>query len=242
MSGDLEGFATIPRAIQRDPDISVQEKIVYLALSSRANARLQCWPSLAVIAKDASVSESTARRALDSLRERGFVTWTVDPKGRPGRAPNIYTLGGPEEGVSHRHPTPVTETPQGCPTDLLTIEGNDGREVDVAPDPILVAFEEFWTTYPSTRRAGSKAKNLAKFRTVVKAGVDPQMIVEAIKARVAWWEQEQTPDGYRKTSLPWLNGGCWEEEIVGLRAKVATRDAYSFTEGRPTREPNWDIA
>jgi DNA-binding MarR family transcriptional regulator len=100
MSGDLEGFATIPRAIQRDPDISVQEKCVYLALSSRANARLQCWPTIATIAKEASVSESTAKRALDSLRSRQLVSWTPDPNGKPGRTVNIYTLGAPVEGGS----------------------------------------------------------------------------------------------------------------------------------------------
>jgi hypothetical protein len=247
MSAELEGFATIPRAIQRDPDVTWQEKAVYLALSSRANARLQCWPSHATIAQDASVSVSTAKRGLESLRKRGLIVWSPYPTDDAGQTVNVYTLGGPDApgsvGPTPRsdRPTPqVTQTQPLGLTDLLTIEENDGKEVDVAPDPVDAAFEEFWEAFPKGRRVSSKAKNLAKFRTAVKNGADPHVIVEAIKARVRWYQQEGTQPQHQKTSIPWLNGEHWEDEIVGLRAKMApVADAYLFTENLPHREPTW---
>ena len=167
MSAELEGFATIPRSLQRDPDVTWMEKLVYVALSSRANARNQCWPSIATIAKDASMSESSAKRALEALRDdRKVLSWRPDPNGKPGRTVNIYTLGAPVdtgEGGSHRPPPGSTQTPGGGHTDLLTIEGNESIEVGT-PAPAkrqkkssaATTFPEGWKPTPAHHDYGQK--------------------------------------------------------------------------------------
>ena len=90
---DLDGFATIPRAIQRDTGVSWKAKLVYLALSSRANKHLQCWPDLERVAEESSCSVASVQRALKELRDIGAITWVKRTRGVSGRASNLYTLG-----------------------------------------------------------------------------------------------------------------------------------------------------
>lgn len=89
---DVEGYAVIPRAIQRDTSISIYAKVVYLALSSRADARGRCYPGMALIAAEASCSERQARRALEELRERGLVSWTQRRKADGGLQSSLYSV------------------------------------------------------------------------------------------------------------------------------------------------------
>jgi len=142
----LEGFAVMPREIQRDRTLSWKAKLVYLALSSRANRRMQCWPSIPTIADECCFSEDTVKRGLRELRDRDLVSWSLDKsKGAPGRHPNRYTLNGltqaeagsddgddkgqpaPPRGA-HSTPTPRSQHPHGVLTAPLTIQVNDASE------------------------------------------------------------------------------------------------------------------
>jgi hypothetical protein len=88
------GFATIPRALLYDKTISQSAKVVYLALSSRVNASLQCWPSQERIADDVGLSLATVKRSLQELAKHGHVTWRIRATAA-GRSSNVYTLGNP---------------------------------------------------------------------------------------------------------------------------------------------------
>lgn len=46
---------------------------VYLYLANRANTQGQCWPSERRIAKDLSMSKSTVRRAIEDLKQNGYL-------------------------------------------------------------------------------------------------------------------------------------------------------------------------
>lgn len=73
---NLQGFATIPRAVLHDSTIPADAKMVYLVLSSYVGQHDTVWPSHATIAEDAGLSRSTVKRMLIVLRERGLIRWT----------------------------------------------------------------------------------------------------------------------------------------------------------------------
>lgn len=134
------GFAVIPRAIQRDPSISGRAKLVYLALSSRANDQMQCWPSQATIAKEAGMSVDSVTRALAELRDRNLLDFEIDPtKGSPGRHPCRYTLGGlggPDSAVRHTADSGTTYRTQRYViphTAVRMIQENDAIEGRTPP-------------------------------------------------------------------------------------------------------------
>lgn len=143
MTADEEGYdagyAMIPRAIQRDETISMKAKMVYITLSSRANARQQCWPSQGTIAKEAGMSVDSVQDGLAELRSLGLVSWQIDPtKGRPGQHPNRYTLTGghPEpptaDSGTYIPPTAVPTADSGGDLPLtaaLTIQENDTKDI-----------------------------------------------------------------------------------------------------------------
>lgn len=214
----LEGFAVIPRAIQRDPDITWQEKAVYVALSSRANAAQQCWPSLATIAKDASISESTARRAREKLRERGLLSWVPDPDGKPGSTVCIYTLGS-GGGVSVRHPGGVTETAGGCLTDQQMMQVNDATKdtapLALVPDPQQQepqGWDAWWKMYPRHSPGPSAAVVKKKYVLALRAAT-PAAILEGLQRDVAAWEAARTQKRHIPMATTWLTQERWAAEV-----------------------------
>ena len=46
---------------------------VYIYLDDRANKDGECWPSIATIAKELKLSQSTVRRALRDLRKANLI-------------------------------------------------------------------------------------------------------------------------------------------------------------------------
>lgn len=68
------GWAPIPNWIIRESDLTGNEILVLLALMTRTNEMGQCWPSNKVLAKESRTSESTVKRALNTLADKGFLT------------------------------------------------------------------------------------------------------------------------------------------------------------------------
>lgn len=242
-----EGYAVIPRAIQRDKTITGNAKLVYLALSSRANAHGQCWPSVRTIADDASMSENTARTALKELRARNLVHWTPMPAREDGgQSSNLYTLGPATVA-----PTPLQDLHRGgaaaAPAPLHDLRTNEhhlertplevtppapqgGQQLalldDVEAEASEDLFEQAWKHWP---RKESKKTARERFRRITRRGngtrsaIAAQMLAEAITAHGdayrAWPEQEQQAVPYLAS---WLNAERWDEPLPQPRAARGT--------------------
>lgn len=91
---DPKGFAQMPRWLQRSEDATGPAKLVYLALSSRANKYGQSTPSHGRLAREASCSVATVKRALEELRDvHKVVSWETRRRGAQGMTSNVYTIG-----------------------------------------------------------------------------------------------------------------------------------------------------
>lgn len=92
--------ARVPNAIARDKNLSPQEKALYLLLATYN----PCHPSIPRLAEELVVSESTARRLIRSLKEKGYLKVEIQPGTN-----SKYELLTP---VTHDQTTPVTgDTP-----------------------------------------------------------------------------------------------------------------------------------
>lgn len=105
------GFAMMPRWLQRSTTVSAPAKLVYLALSSRADRLGHSWPSHRTLASEASTSVSTVQRALEELRALGVVEWQARKRDRDGgRSSNRYKLITPvDEPVGNSTPLGHTD-------------------------------------------------------------------------------------------------------------------------------------
>lgn len=83
------GFTPIPNAILTHPGLKDREKVVYALLRRYAWEKDHCFPSQKRLAFEAgNVSVDVIQTALNSLREKGLITW--ERVGKP--AHNVYYL------------------------------------------------------------------------------------------------------------------------------------------------------
>jgi hypothetical protein len=72
------GWAAIPNWLLRDPDLSPYAKLLYVYLSSRADAHGVSYPSQGTIATETGMSVSTVKRCSKELIDRRIlVVWPV---------------------------------------------------------------------------------------------------------------------------------------------------------------------
>ena len=65
---------------------------VYLYLRNRANSNGSCWPGIKTIAKDLNLSNSTVKRALADLEQRGYLTKLHRHRANGSSTSNLYTV------------------------------------------------------------------------------------------------------------------------------------------------------
>jgi DNA-binding transcriptional MocR family regulator len=119
-----EGFAIIPNWVVRETNLSAYALLVYLALTGRANADGECWPSLKTIAKESRCSVSTARRAIQELVGLGVVSIRSRRRASDGaQTSNVYKVN-----IGHHPRTPVSDS-KG-PRFVETPQEEDTREED----------------------------------------------------------------------------------------------------------------
>ena len=111
--------------------------------------------------------------------------------------------------------------------------GEDTRSVAAATRPSADAFEEFWKAYP--RRDGPNPRKTAeqKFSALVKTGVDPAMMIAAVK-RMAVDQARDVGTRFIPQAITWLNQQRWSDHAaVAFTAgvvpdKIAIEDAVSI--------------
>lgn len=214
MSADdyAEGFAVIPRELQRDPSVSWKAKLVYLALSSRANARGECWPSHALIAEECGISTDSVQRGLEELRKLKVVAWEKDEsKGSPGRHPNRYTLGShtAHSGMSYR-----SQRGHVPPTAVVTIQENDTKEVRSAA--VAAEFDEWYQTYP--KKVGKPAA-LTKYKAARKKA-SAETLLAGAQLMAKAFASDKT---YCPNPATWLHQERWNDETQGPTTTAPAR-------------------
>ena len=103
------GFKLVDRVYRLNRTLtSPSEQAVLLALAYRANdATLLCYPKQETLVQMTHLSRSAVARALNELREHGFIKWKsgglANKKGKYGRPlANDYTLILPDETTEKR--------------------------------------------------------------------------------------------------------------------------------------------
>lgn len=102
-------FVKVDLSVVDDPELSIYDTAVYMALCSFANNTTgAAYPSVATLAKRAKCSERQARESIRKLEARGYIVTTSQNR-QNGRC-NLYTLthkrsapSEPAAGVGSAH-------------------------------------------------------------------------------------------------------------------------------------------
>lgn len=106
---------------------------------------------------------------------------------------------------------------------LFPVADSDRRSAPKA-DP-AERFSEFYKTYPR-KKAPSRAE--ATWIKVVKAGAEPQVIIEAAERFAAWCQRTKQDPKFIPYPATWLNDHSWDDE-----------DEPAHTEQRPGQYTPW---
>jgi biotin operon repressor len=120
MSGYIEtgwetGFFQTPNEIFDREDLNSNEKICYLYLCRCADNSKKAFPSHEVIGNKTGTSKSTAKRAVKSLEEKGYIVVTRRKVDNTKNLTNLYTIIHPKsatpKGGVRENPGGVRENP-----------------------------------------------------------------------------------------------------------------------------------
>lgn len=88
-------------------------------------------------------------------------------------------------------------------------------------------FLAFWDSYPLKKAKGGARASWAK---VLKAGVEPSVLIAAASAYASW--ARQNPQRMIKHPTTWLNQECWEDDLSGNLVASNGKGHVPFTQDR----------
>ncbi len=204
------GYAVLPNWIARGSGLSANAKLVLLALSSRANKKGTCFPSLELLAEDADMSKSSAQRALRELRDQGIIDWE---QRRAGGRGNLYRILVDLSGQSTLASGHCDHSRVVTGDHLTRTNEQEPKEQTPKPPspqpPASEEFEEFYSTYP---RKGGKGQARKNWVTAIRK-VDPPVIIKAATEYATWVRGEvmagRQEERFIPEAAPWLSKERW---------------------------------
>jgi hypothetical protein len=232
-------FARIPEWILLHPDLDAVDVRVFGVLD-RFDGR-DCIPSLKRIGERIGKSSDSVRRSLKRLEAIHAIV--VEARFTEGRqTSNRYYLAGdaplpPHPGTAAT-PAPGSDATPAPGTDATQSRATGTRATGTTlahPSGEPDRFDEFWELYP---RKVSKKKARQRWDAAMKARVDPQLIIDGLAARVAWWDRAGTADTFKPHPDAWLNQARWDDDLepvphqtrASLAVAAADVDARSADE------------
>ena len=203
-------FAIVPLRLVREA--SAGAVVVYAVLAEAANQDQQSWPSKATIADRCRISSRTVQRHLSELAAGGWIDVFERSRENGSQTSNQYRVyrtprdsfvslpqdtdvSPPETLVSPPEPDLVDPDP------MLELNVIDRQQVD---DP----FDRWWSEYP--RKVQKQAARRAYAKAARKISHD-RLLDSMIRYRD---HDDRVANGFIQHASTWLNGECWEDELV----------------------------
>lgn len=218
------GFGIVPRYLRGQ--LTAYEIAVYVALSWRVDSTGMCWLRHKRLADEAGCSLNTARRALDSLKEKGLVDW------RPRYADDGALLCNEYQLTTFRATPPPS---QGAPpalsgstprphraTEREPLNETPGTTLDIPLPPAPEQRDTFAAWYDRYPRKVGRAAAEKAYRRALKTAT-PEQLLAGLELYLGEIEAKRTARDYIKHPATWLNGGCWADEHDTGPAQIVDR-------------------
>lgn len=229
MTDEHVGWSSVPNWVIRSDRLQGSEKLLYIALLNRANAKGECWPSLSTLTKEVGVSNRTIMRKLDDLEKKGLVKKTRRAKEAVGQISNLYQVlafsgAPPGDNLSppgdneHQAPSAICHPP------------SDNEHHEVLPSEVLpirstthtrrVSFDAVWEAWPKKTERDRAEREYEKHSKQV-ADL-PELIVQFGLAYAATTEKQYVP-----SLAAWLHRKRWTDELPQSRGSQSVGPSKS---------------
>lgn len=237
MADEFSGWSSVPNWVIRSNKLQGSEKLLYIALLNRANAKGECWPSLATLANDVGTSTRTVLRKLDDLESKGLVKKTRRANASIGNVSNMYrVLPFRESTPSDKLSPPGDNEHQALVTQCHHPSDNELQEV--LPSEVLpsrstthttrVSFDAVWELWPKkTERERAEREYVKHSQSVADL---PELIARFGSAYAATTEKQFVP-----SLAAWLHRKRWTDELPTRRLTSSSpskaEQAWEFVNG-----------
>lgn len=220
-------------------DLPTSEKMVLLVIADHADDQGEnAWPSIATIARKASLSERQAQRLVKSLTKVGLLAVEEQMGGRrdmrDDRRPNRYTVI--LDGVTPMSPGGVVRGDIGDVHGVTPMSPKPSLEPSNSYLSVPDRFDDFWNVYPSRKARGAAVR--AWKAALKKADADT-----IIAAADSYGRDPKRDPAFTAHASTWLNGERWLDEVEAPKPSgpVTIMDNYAdepCEHGEP-RGPRW---
>lgn len=218
---DERGWSSVPNWVIRSDKLHGSEKLLYIALLNRANAKGECWPSLATLAKEVGVSNRTVMRLIDSLCDKRLIEKVRRTKQGVGKVSNLYRVLAFEHRPPSDNVSPASDK-TGKTDGAICHHPSDNEHHEVLPREVLPIrstthlsareieqlFEQAYFSWP---KKVERKKSLEKFRQACRKR-DPHELVADIE-RFGRAYAETTERRFVPALNVWLNGERWTDDL-----------------------------
>lgn len=84
-------------------------------------------------------------------------------------------------------------------------------------------FEIFWNAYPKRKGTNSRKEAFLRFKSKVKSGIDPEMIIDGAKRYAAYMRRSgKEYTEFVKQGVSWLNQDLWESDYASVTTSRET--------------------
>lgn len=232
-------------------DLPTSEKMVLLVIADHADDDGEnAWPSMATIARKASVSERQAQRLVKSLASSGFLSVEDQAGGRRDmrndRRPNRYTvhLNGVTSTTPREPQRGDTEAPRGDTGDANGVTPTSPKpSIEPSLEPpfdidrhrfAINYFDQFWAVYP---RKAAKQAAFAAFKKACQRE-EPLTIIAGARR---YADDPNREDAFTAHAATWLNQGRWEDDPLPARSGSGTRAYVEASAALEARNPYLEL-
>lgn len=86
LNAKIKGFTQIPNLFLMRPDLNVYDKMVMIIIKQHKMKNKNCWPSIKTIALILQCSETTVKKSIKKLSNKGLFTKSRDKEHKS----NVY--------------------------------------------------------------------------------------------------------------------------------------------------------
>ncbi|BEV47334.1 hypothetical protein [Afipia carboxidovorans] len=178
------------------------------------------------------------RYEVDGSQYLEIIKWLEHQKidrPTPSRLPEYR-----EPSTKPREPSRALDADLGPRTS--TKDQDHSRSIAKATRPSASRFEEFWQAYPRRDGPNPRAPAEQKFNSLVKSGVDPQMMIDEA-GKLCEAEQKRGNIGTRfiPQAKTWLNQQRWSDHAaVAMLQALQASETLSKKVHVKAETPQWD--
>ena len=196
MNRDFKGI-WIPKEVWLNKELSVMEKLFLVEIDSLDGTK-GCFASNAHFSEFFGVSKGRCTQIIKSLEAKKLIKITLNRKEKIIQS-RVVRVVNKLNRVVNKLNTPSEYIKQGY------LENDEGSNTKDSNTKDSNAFEKFWDLY-NKKKDTKKCK--AKFSRLTDEQVEK--IFKTLPNYIS-----STPDlTYRKLPLTYLNGECWDDEVV----------------------------